>query len=108
MDMFGASLGIDQTGRSYPFSLCAVFPPDRVRDISLIESHFQSVFSILEIAKPRDEVAVMGDFNLSEITWKRPLLYIVAVSILFGPWLCVSNSALCDGSVNRPPLDLFT
>lgn len=36
-------------------------PPDRKREVSLMESHCQSLFSILEIARHRDEVVVIGD-----------------------------------------------
>lgn len=51
--------------------LCSLYiPPDRVRDTELIETHCQSVFTILDTALPTDDVLVVGDFNLAGISWR--------------------------------------
>ncbi|XP_055528104.1 uncharacterized protein LOC129720641 [Wyeomyia smithii] len=43
----------------------------RVHERELIVAHCQSIFSVLETAKPTDEVMVFGDFNLPRISWRE-------------------------------------
>ena len=51
--------------------ICVVyFPPDRVRDLDLIDVHAQSLQYMISLALPRDEIIVLGDFNLPGIKWK--------------------------------------
>ncbi|XP_062541858.1 uncharacterized protein LOC134209853 [Armigeres subalbatus] len=48
--------------------VCAVYiPPDRTRDLELIDTHCRSVFFASEIASPNDEIIVLGDFNLAGV-----------------------------------------
>ncbi|XP_062537612.1 uncharacterized protein LOC134205922 [Armigeres subalbatus] len=50
--------------------VCAVYiPPDRTRDLELIDTHCRSVFLASEIASPNDEIIVLGDFNLAGVAW---------------------------------------
>ncbi|XP_062565690.1 uncharacterized protein LOC134227980 [Armigeres subalbatus] len=50
--------------------VCAVYiPPDRTRDLELIDTHCRSVFFASEIASPNDEIIVLGDFNLAGVAW---------------------------------------
>ncbi|XP_058837086.1 uncharacterized protein LOC131693350 [Topomyia yanbarensis] len=50
--------------------LCVVyFPPDRIRDYSLIDVHLSSVSFITSIAAPSDDIVILGDFNLPGLTW---------------------------------------
>ncbi|XP_062538678.1 uncharacterized protein LOC134206951 [Armigeres subalbatus] len=45
-------------------------PPDRTRDIQLIESHCRSVTSVSDSAAPcPHDVMIFGDFNLAGIAW---------------------------------------
>ncbi|XP_062542037.1 uncharacterized protein LOC134210028 [Armigeres subalbatus] len=43
--------------------------PDKIRECSVIETHCQSVSTILEKAEASDEMIVIGDFNLPGISW---------------------------------------
>lgn len=50
--------------------LCAVyFPPDRTYDKDLYKAHLDSVRSIVERARPIDDIFVVGDFNLPKLNW---------------------------------------
>ncbi|XP_062538218.1 uncharacterized protein LOC134206505 [Armigeres subalbatus] len=50
--------------------VCAVYiPPDRTRDLELIDTHCRSVFFASEIASPNDGIIVLGDFNLAGVAW---------------------------------------
>ena len=50
--------------------ICTVyFPPDRTRDKHLIDTHVQSVEAITAMAKPCDEIIIIGDFNLPNLFW---------------------------------------
>ncbi|XP_062710811.1 uncharacterized protein LOC134288896 [Aedes albopictus] len=52
--------------------VCIVYiPPDRVNDISLIESHIDSLNWVVSQMAPRDNVVILGDFNMSTISWQR-------------------------------------
>jgi len=49
---------------------CVVYlPPDRTRDLVLISSHTDSVASVSSLASPRDEIVVLGDYNLPDLKW---------------------------------------
>lgn len=51
--------------------LCGVYvPPDRTRDDDLIETHTRSVMSVIDMAAARNEILIIGDFNLSGIAWQ--------------------------------------
>ncbi|XP_062716091.1 uncharacterized protein LOC134291840 isoform X3 [Aedes albopictus] len=51
--------------------LCGIyFPPDRIRDESLIDTHNLSIMSVVETASATDEIIVIGDFNLPGISWR--------------------------------------
>ncbi|XP_055527331.1 uncharacterized protein LOC129719947 [Wyeomyia smithii] len=55
----------------YSLFLCSVYiPPDRTRDLTLINTHSNLVNSIYEQAHPNDEVVVFGDFNFSGVKWR--------------------------------------
>lgn len=50
--------------------VCVVyFPPDRVNDNTLIDKHLSSVNCIISQIGPKDNLVVLGDFNLSGISW---------------------------------------
>lgn len=52
--------------------VCVIYiPPDRVNDAVLVERHIESVNWIVSQMGPRDNVVILGDFNLSTITWHR-------------------------------------
>lgn len=51
--------------------LCALYiPPDRIGENGLIETHCGSVFTVMETAAPVDDLFILGDFNLSGISWQ--------------------------------------
>ncbi|XP_055615151.1 uncharacterized protein LOC129761454 [Toxorhynchites rutilus septentrionalis] len=51
--------------------LCTIYiPPDRTRDVTLIDAHVQSVSTIASRALPADEIVVFGDFNLPNLKWQ--------------------------------------
>ncbi|XP_062713697.1 uncharacterized protein LOC134290552 [Aedes albopictus] len=51
--------------------LCVVYvPPDRTRDTALIDTHSRSLAAVIEKANAVDEIIIIGDFNLPEISWK--------------------------------------
>ncbi|XP_062708085.1 uncharacterized protein LOC134288167 [Aedes albopictus] len=52
--------------------LCLVYiPPDRVNDGDMIENHLTSLDWVVAQLGPRDNVIIVGDFNLSAISWQR-------------------------------------
>lgn len=51
--------------------LCVIYiPPDRTRDVSLIEAHTDSVSSIVDRASSMDDIVIVGDFNMPGVCWK--------------------------------------
>ncbi|XP_058456552.1 uncharacterized protein LOC131433949 [Malaya genurostris] len=53
------------------FFLCVVyFPPDRTRDLSLIDSHIQTLEKVVSVhMKPADDILIVGDFNFPGLKW---------------------------------------
>ncbi|XP_053698516.1 uncharacterized protein LOC128745465 [Sabethes cyaneus] len=52
--------------------LCVVYiPPDRVNDENLMGNHFEAINWVVLQLKPRDKIVILGDFNLSAISWQR-------------------------------------
>ncbi|XP_058445563.1 E3 ubiquitin-protein ligase UBR1-like [Malaya genurostris] len=51
--------------------LCVVYlPPDRIRDLSLIDTHIQSIDEITSVhMRPSDEIFIIGDFNFPGLKW---------------------------------------
>ncbi|XP_058444278.1 uncharacterized protein LOC131425957 [Malaya genurostris] len=51
--------------------LCVVYlPPDRIRDLSLIDTHIQSIDEITSVhMRPSDEILIIGDFNFPGLKW---------------------------------------
>lgn len=50
--------------------LCGVYvPPDRTRDDDLIDTHAQSLMSVIDMTAATDVIIVFGDFNLPGISW---------------------------------------
>ncbi|XP_055542939.1 uncharacterized protein LOC129728519 [Wyeomyia smithii] len=50
--------------------ICVMYvPPDRVNDCSLIEKHTLSLEWIVSQMEARDNIVIIGDFNLSTISW---------------------------------------
>lgn len=63
------ALTIDQHTTLY---LCVTYiPPDRVSDGPLIEKHLESLNWVVSQLKARDSIVVLGDFNMSGITWQQ-------------------------------------
>lgn len=55
----------------YSLYLCAIYlPPDRTRDLPLIETHTESLHAICTQALPVDEFVVFGDFNFPSVKWR--------------------------------------
>ena len=55
------------------FSLyfCVVYlPPDRTRDMTLIDAHTNSLRDIAANALPTDEFVIVGDYNFSSLKWR--------------------------------------
>ncbi|XP_058445512.1 uncharacterized protein LOC131426653 [Malaya genurostris] len=56
---------------SYSTFFCAVyFPPDRTRDLPLIDAHLLSLEEICSYACPVDEILIVGDFNFPNLKWQ--------------------------------------
>ena len=52
--------------------ICAIYiPPDRVNDDNLVDNHIESLNWVISQLQPRDKIVILGDFNLSAITWHR-------------------------------------
>ncbi|XP_058456962.1 thioester-containing protein 1 allele S3-like [Malaya genurostris] len=51
--------------------LCVVYiPPNRTRDLSLIDSHIQSLEDVIAAhMHPADEILIVGDFNFPSLKW---------------------------------------
>lgn len=50
--------------------ICVVYiPPDRVNDSNYIENHVFSLDWIVSQMGPKDSIVIVGDFNLSTISW---------------------------------------
>lgn len=88
-------VSIKLSGRTLYF--CVVyFPPDRTRDVALIDAHEQSVSAISSRALPVDEIVVVGDFNLPGLKWRSGagrFLFADPVQSTFH----VGTNALLDG-----------
>lgn len=56
---------MDFPGSQESFSVCRLLSPDRVSDV-----HLQCVVHISEIASGRDEIVIIGDFNLPGVKWR--------------------------------------
>ncbi|XP_062703885.1 uncharacterized protein LOC134286296 [Aedes albopictus] len=51
--------------------VCVVYiPPDRINDPDVIETHINSLNWVVSQLEPKDNVVILGDFNLSSIAWQ--------------------------------------
>ncbi|XP_058449231.1 uncharacterized protein LOC131429197 [Malaya genurostris] len=57
---------------NFSLYLCVIYlPPDRCRDLPLIDAHIQSLQEITSThVLPVDEILIVGDFNFSSIKWQ--------------------------------------
>ncbi|XP_055622497.1 uncharacterized protein LOC129766068 [Toxorhynchites rutilus septentrionalis] len=52
--------------------LCVVYiPPDRVNDADLIENHLDSLYWVISQMGPRDNIIIIGDYNMGTISWQH-------------------------------------
>ncbi|XP_062713911.1 uncharacterized protein LOC134290735 [Aedes albopictus] len=51
--------------------VCVVYiPPDRINDADVIETHINLLNWVVSQLEPKDNVVILGDFNLSSIAWQ--------------------------------------
>ncbi|XP_062701125.1 uncharacterized protein LOC134285094 [Aedes albopictus] len=79
--------------------VCVIYiPPDRINDSSVIETHVDSLNWVVSQMGPRDNFAILGDFNLSSIAWQCSS---------FGFYFpCISRSSM--GQPSRDLLDAYS
>lgn len=71
VEQLWVSIGISDDSTLYT---CVIYvPPDRVNDIVLIDKHIEVLNWVTLQLRARDNILVLGDFNLSGIVWQRNL-----------------------------------
>ncbi|XP_062715023.1 uncharacterized protein LOC115256208 [Aedes albopictus] len=79
--------------------VCVVYiPPDRINDAGVIETHINSLNWVVSQMKPKDNVVILGDFNLSSIAWQCS-----SVGFFFP---CTTRSSM--GQTSRELLDAYS